>query len=100
MFLVGTLVNAEWGTEAAARCSGRVGPLRSRRRGARPLVLRAPYGLSPTLECDGGNDAATAAAVLAGGPDPPLPRDRRLPGARPVPVTSRRIDGEAQLCIA
>lgn len=58
------------------------------------------YALSPTLECDGGNDAATAAAVMAGGPDPLLPGGRRLPGARLVLVTSRRIDGEAQLCIA
>lgn len=64
---------------------------------------------SPTLECDGGNDAAAAAAVVAWRLPSSLLIGCGLPGSVVVVVEvvavevlgkARRIDEEAQLCIS
>lgn len=67
-----------------------------------PLCSERPP-LSPTLECDGGNDAAAAAAVVAGRTPSLLLFGCRVPGCVVAVVEvlgeARRIDDEAQLCI-
>lgn len=56
--------------------------------------------LAPTLKCDGGDDAATAAAVLAVRPASSVLTGCRVPGSVVVDLgVLRRTDGEAQLCI-
>lgn len=55
--------------------------------------------LTPTLKCDGGNDAAAAAAVVAVRPPSSPLTGRGVPG-RVVLGEARRIDDEAQLCIS
>lgn len=69
------------------------------RRGGGVSLRASP--LSPTLERDGGNDAAAAAAVVAARPAPSLLGGRRLPGTvLPLLAEARRVDHQAQLCIA
>lgn len=64
------------------------------------LLLRPSLFLAPTLKCDGGDDAATAAAVLAVRPASSVLTGRRLPVSVLVDLgVLRRTDGEAQLCI-
>lgn len=74
------------------------------------LSVRArPVPLSPTLKCDGGNDAAAAAAVAVVALSPPssLLCGAWVPGRVAVVAAvvvvvlgvARRIDGKAQLCI-
>lgn len=59
--------------------------------------------LSPTLECDRGHDAAVA-AVVAVRPPSSLWVDCCIPGVVVMVVVgmgvARRIDGEADVCIA
>lgn len=67
------------------------------------LLPRPSLFLAPTLKCDGGDDAATAAAVLTVRPASSVHTGRRVPGSVAVVVVVlgvvRRTDGEAQLCI-
>lgn len=95
--------------------NGRVNPLklrrgRKRRRVGRTQVEEQPppetlsalsvRPLSPTLECDGGNDAAAAAVLAVSPPSSLLLFGCRLPGIVVTLGEARRIGGEAQLCIA
>lgn len=65
------------------------------------LLPRPSLFLAPTLKCDGGDDAATAAAVLTVRLVSSVRTGRRVPGSVVVVVLGvvRRTDGEAQLCI-
>lgn len=63
------------------------------------LLPRPSLFLAPTLKCDGGDDAATAAAVLTVRLVSFVLTGRRVPGSVVVLGVVRRTDGEAQLCI-
>lgn len=64
------------------------------------LLPRPSLFLAPTLICDGGDDAATAAAVLTVRLVSSVLTGRRVLGSVVVVLgVVRRTDGEAQLCI-
>lgn len=66
------------------------------------LLLRPPLFLAHTLKCDGGNEAAAAAAVVVAVRTPfSVFTGSRVPGSVVVVLgAARRTDEEAQLCIS